>query len=132
MNLASLITAAATGLFSGGCGVAIINALFNRGGQRATAAKDLAEASKVESEAAKTKVETLARDHGLWQEEAAQAYQRIAGECAACNRRLNVISKAFYELLDDLNDLDGDDPRTLRSQVRSAARKARAVTAVDL
>lgn len=125
MNLASLITAAATGLFSGGVGVALINALFNRGGQRAEAAEKLAHAASEQAN-------TVATDHKLWQEEAANAYKRISVECDACTKRLNVISKAFYELLDDLNDLDGDDPRTLRSQVRSAARKARAVTAVDL
>lgn len=125
MNLASIITTVASGFFGGGVGVAFINAIFNRGGQRAEAAERIAHAASEQAN-------TVANDHRLWQEEATKAYKRVERECDACTRRLDVISKAFYELLDDLNDLDGDDPRMLRSQVRSAARKARAVTAVDL
>lgn len=121
MNLASAIIAAAAAILGGGVGAAIVNGVFNRDGQRAAAAE-------TNAKAAKEKAETVASDHKIWQEDASAAYKRIEVECGKCTARLNVMSTAFYELLDDLNDIDSDDPRELRAQVRSAARKARTVT----
>lgn len=122
MSIAGLLTAGAGCVLAGGGSAAIINGIFNRDGQRAEAAEKLAHA-------AGEKAETVARDHVLWQEGMDKAYKRIETECEKCNKKLEAISVAFYGLLDDLDELAGEDPRTLRSQVKSAARKARVVVA---
>lgn len=101
--------------------IAAIRALLMRS-KRAEAAQ----ADKAEAEAEKTEAEADEIERRRWFREAADAYGRLEGEWKGCRKDLRVISAAFYDLLDDLNDIDADDVKTLKAQVRSAARKARA------
>lgn len=105
MSLADLAVTAATGAGGGGVAVAIINALFSRGGERAKAAQV---------------------DSATFRSEFHDVFEKVERQCADCERLLNRFRNAFYDLLDDLNGLDGVDVATLRAQVRAAARRARA------
>jgi hypothetical protein len=66
-----------------------------------------------------------------WFREADGAYKRVEDECTRCRGELRRLHSAFYGLVDDLNDIDGQDIGTLRAQVRSATRRARAAADWD-
>lgn len=74
MNLADILVAAGFGAGGGGTVVALINAVFNRGGKRA--------------EAAKAETEADALEHDTWFKEANAAYARVDKECKECKTQL--------------------------------------------
>lgn len=112
MSVADIVIEAAAGGGGGGIILAIINGVFNRGGKRSEAAKTDSEAHQINS--------------STWRQEAHEVFEKIEKQCENCEKLLSRFRIAFYDLLDDLNELDGTDVATLRAQVRSAARRARA------
>lgn len=122
MSVADALIKIATSAGGGAIVVALIAAAkglltYSRRGEAAHTSKTQAEADEIE--------------HQRWFREAAKAYERIEGECKGCRAELRVISGAFYELLDDLSDIDAPDVKTLKAQVRAAARKARIAADFD-
>lgn len=76
------------------------------------------------------------QEHDQWMTDADRAYQRVQKECDQCTERLNYVLKAFYGLLEDLEDqilpmllLPEVDHRETRIAVRAAVRRARDVAA---
>lgn len=88
MSIADVLTAAAAGAGSGGTVVALINAVFNRGGKRA-------EAAKTES--------------ATFREEANDLYAKVKQECADCKQELHAAeqrhNKAIGKLQSEVGEL---------------------------
>ncbi|OBG71319.1 MULTISPECIES: hypothetical protein [unclassified Mycobacterium] len=139
MNLANLMTNGGTGFLGAGILVAVIEGLFHRGGRRAEAAAQLAEA-------AGRKADTVIADHELWREEAKEAYDNAKAECAACKKELkeakdeheaelSKLQREMAEIRDALNKrLDAIDemlpyvqgmPEDKMAEIRAANRAAR-------
>lgn len=117
MSLADILIEAGAGGGGGAVILAIINGAFSRKGKRS-------EAAKVDSEA-------LQINSTTWRQEAHEVFEKIEKQCDNCERLLSRFRIAFYDLLDDLNELDGTDVAALRAQVRAAARRARAAADWD-
>lgn len=113
MSLSSLLTQGGVWAVGTAAVIAFVEGLFGRGGKRADAAAKLAEAESKKNE--------------RWFREAGEAYERLEGECTRCQGELRRLRIAFYDLLDDLQDLDAEDTHALKAQVRAAARKARTI-----
>ena len=89
-----------------------------------------AERAKKEEREEKNRTDQRARDE-KWFTEAGAAYGRVEDECARCRGELRRLHVAFYDLVDDLNDINADDIGALKAQVRAATRKARAAADFD-
>lgn len=78
MNIADIVVSCASGILSGGVGVALINAVFNRGGQRAQTAK---------------------AESDTWRQEAAENYANVKQQCADCRKDLAAAKREHNDQL---------------------------------
>lgn len=75
MSVANIITGIGSGVFGGGLGMAVLQAIISTRSRRA--------------QAARTETETEGIEHGTWFKEAEAAYARVDKECKECKNELH-------------------------------------------
>lgn len=112
MIAADTITSVAVGVFSSGVVVAVVQAVFNRGSQRAESFNQISQAE--------------ARRAEVWFAEAQAAYDRVSAECEGCRKEVKEVRKATRNLIEILVNIlprlsiDDQDIHRLHQALREA------------